>query len=68
MLVAETSTSDSGEASGRPQSRAIVGVALGSFVNRDERSLTRVCVLSDAPASVRSKASFRDHTPPNGVP
>jgi hypothetical protein len=35
MFVAETSTSDSGEASGRPQSRPIVGVALGSFVDRE---------------------------------
>ena len=67
MLVAKTITSDSGEASGRPQSRPIVGVALGSFVDRDERSLTRVCVLPDAPASVRSKASSRDPTPPNGA-
>ncbi len=51
MLVAKTSTSDSREASGRPQSGAIVGVARGSFVDRDERSVTRVCVLPDAPAS-----------------
>jgi hypothetical protein len=39
MLVADASTSDSGEASGRPQSRPIVGVALGSFVDRRDGRL-----------------------------
>jgi len=42
MLVAGTSTSDSAEAAGRRQSRPTVGVALGSFVDRDEGSLMRV--------------------------
>jgi hypothetical protein len=69
MLVAETSTSDSGEASGRPQSRPIVGVALGSFVDRDERSLMRVCVLRDAPASVRFEGiASRSHTAAGSMP